>query len=83
MCGYFFFVADKLPSRFYLASGELDFTMDPITGMLRIRVPLDRELRDSYILSVAIRNGISVGYCQVSLFLFFVFALETTIFGNC
>lgn len=41
--------------------------MDPVTGMIRIRVPLDRETRDKYILSVEARNGISTGYCQVRI----------------
>ncbi|XP_043275880.1 protein dachsous [Venturia canescens] len=58
---------DKVPSRFYLVSEPLDFIMDPVTGMLRTRISLDRELRDSYILSVAVRNGISFGYCQVEI----------------
>ncbi|KOC69013.1 Protein dachsous [Habropoda laboriosa] len=55
------------PTRFYLVKEEPDLTMDPNTGMLRIRHPLDREARDKYILSVEARNGISVGYCQVEL----------------
>ncbi|XP_076174537.1 dachsous cadherin-related 1 [Ptiloglossa arizonensis] len=55
------------PTRFYLAKEEPDLTMDPNTGMLRIRLPLDRETRDKYILSVLARNGVSVGYCQVEL----------------
>lgn len=42
--------------------------MDPITGVLRTRIPIDRELGDNYILSVAISNGISIGYCQVGIF---------------
>lgn len=46
--------------------------MDPNTGMLRIRLPLDRETRDKYILSVEARNGGSTGYCQVSNFSLFV-----------
>ncbi|XP_076296271.1 dachsous cadherin-related 1 [Lasioglossum baleicum] len=55
------------PTRFYLAKEEPDLTMDPNTGMLRIRLPLDRETRDKYVLSVLARNGVSVGYCQVEL----------------
>nr|XP_012147456.1 PREDICTED: protein dachsous isoform X1 [Megachile rotundata]XP_012147457.1 PREDICTED: protein dachsous isoform X2 [Megachile rotundata] len=55
------------PSRFYLVKEEPDLTMDPSTGMLRIRQSLDREARDKYILSVEARNGISVGYCQLEV----------------
>ncbi|XP_015437598.1 PREDICTED: protein dachsous [Dufourea novaeangliae] len=55
------------PTRFYLAKEEPDLTMDPNTGMLRIRLPLDRETRDKYILSVEARNGVSAGYCQIEL----------------
>lgn len=55
------------PSRFYLAREEADLSLDPNTGMLRIRQPLDRESRDKYILSIEARNGGSVvGYCQVN-----------------
>ncbi|XP_018368826.1 PREDICTED: protein dachsous [Trachymyrmex cornetzi] len=55
------------PSRFYLAREEADLSLDPNTGMLRIRQPLDRESRDKYVLSVEARNGVSVGYCQLEL----------------
>ncbi|XP_076655070.1 dachsous cadherin-related 1 [Halictus rubicundus] len=55
------------PTRFYLAKEEPDLTMDPNTGILRVRLPLDRETRDKYVLSVLARNGVSVGYCQVEL----------------
>ncbi|KAG7213360.1 hypothetical protein KM043_002656 [Ampulex compressa] len=55
------------PSRFYLVDEEPDLSLDPSTGMLRIRLPLDRETRDKYILSVKVRNGVSVGYCQMEL----------------
>ncbi|XP_020287734.1 protein dachsous isoform X2 [Pseudomyrmex gracilis] len=55
------------PSRFYLAREEADLSLDPNTGMLRIRQPLDRESRDKYVLSVEARNGGSVGYCQIEL----------------
>ncbi|KAL0101976.1 hypothetical protein PUN28_018495 [Cardiocondyla obscurior] len=55
------------PSRFYLAREEADLSLDPNTGMLRIRQPLDRETRDKYILSIEARNGGSVGYCQMEL----------------
>jgi len=54
------------PSRFYLAREEADLSLDPGTGMLRIRQPLDRETRDKYVLSVEARNGGLVGYCQVN-----------------
>ncbi|XP_072754595.1 protein dachsous isoform X1 [Anoplolepis gracilipes] len=54
-------------SRFYLVREEADLSLDPNTGMLRIRQPLDRESRDKYVLSVEARNGGSVGYCQVEL----------------
>lgn len=57
--------AGERPTRFYLAKEEPDLSMDPVTGMIRIRVPLDRETRDKYVLSVEARNGISTGYCQV------------------
>lgn len=59
--------AGERPTRFYLAKEEPDLSMDPVTGMIRIRVPLDRETRDKYILSVEARNGISTGYCQVRI----------------
>lgn len=59
--------AGERPTRFYLAKEEPDLTMDPGTGMIRVRLPLDRETRDKYILSVEARNGISVGYCQVTV----------------
>ncbi|XP_029159355.1 protein dachsous [Nylanderia fulva] len=55
------------PSRFYLVREEADLSLDPNTGMLRIRQPLDRESRDKYVLSVEARNGGSVGYCQMEL----------------
>nr|XP_033326579.1 protein dachsous [Megalopta genalis] len=55
------------PTRFYLAKVEPDLTMDPNTGMIRVRRPLDREARDKYVLSVVARNNVSVGYCQVEL----------------
>lgn len=57
--------AGERPTRFYLAKEEPDLSMDPVTGMIRIRVPLDRETRDKYILSVEARNGVTTGYCQV------------------
>ncbi|XP_015176207.1 PREDICTED: protein dachsous [Polistes dominula] len=60
-------LSGERPSRFYLATNEPDLSMDPNTGMLRIRLPLDRETRDKYILSVEARNGVSTGYCQVEL----------------
>lgn len=47
--------------------------MDPNTGVLRTRVPLDRESRDKYILQIEARNEHSVGYCQVSLSLYFIY----------
>lgn len=59
--------AGERPTRFYLAKEEPDLSMDPVTGMIRIRVPLDRETRDKYILSVEARNGVSTGYCQVGI----------------
>ncbi|EZA53067.1 Protein dachsous [Ooceraea biroi] len=46
---------------------EADLSLDPTTGMLRIRQPLDRESRDKYVLSVEARNGGFVGYCQLEL----------------
>lgn len=55
------------PSRFYLVREEADLSLDPNTGMLRIRQPLDRESRDKYVLSIEARNGGSIGYCQVKL----------------
>ncbi|XP_011702382.1 PREDICTED: protein dachsous [Wasmannia auropunctata] len=55
------------PSRFYLASEEADLSLDPNTGMLKIRQPLDRESRDKYVLSVEARNGGPVGYCQLEV----------------
>ncbi|XP_054003257.1 protein dachsous [Hylaeus anthracinus] len=60
-------LSGELPTRFSLVMEEQDLTMDPNTGVLRIRHPLDRETRDKYILSVMARNGVSVGYCQVEL----------------
>lgn len=57
--------AGERPTRFYLAKEEPDLSIDPVTGMIRIRVPLDRETRDKYILSVEARNGVTTGYCQV------------------
>lgn len=61
-------LSGERPSKFYLISEEPDLTLDPNTGMLRTRLPLDRETRDRYILSVELRNGILSSYCQVSLF---------------
>ncbi|XP_071648094.1 protein dachsous [Temnothorax longispinosus] len=55
------------PSRFYLAREEADLSLDPNTGTLRIRQPLDRESRDKYILSIEARNAGSVGYCQMEV----------------
>ncbi|EFN78559.1 Protein dachsous [Harpegnathos saltator] len=54
-------------SRFYLVREEADLSLDPTTGVLRIRQPLDRESRDKYVLSVEARNGGFVGYCQLEL----------------
>lgn len=53
-------------SRFYLVSEEADLSLDPNTGMLRIRQPLDRESRDKYVLSIEAHNVGTVGYCQVN-----------------
>lgn len=58
--------AGERPTRFYLAKEEPDLTMEPNTGVIRIRLPLDRETRDKYILSVEARSGVTVGYCQVN-----------------
>ncbi|XP_014468281.1 PREDICTED: protein dachsous [Dinoponera quadriceps] len=55
------------PSKFYLTAEEADLSLDPTTGTLRIRQPLDRESRDKYVLSVEARNGGFVGYCQLEL----------------
>ncbi|XP_032666091.1 protein dachsous isoform X2 [Odontomachus brunneus] len=55
------------PSRFYLVREEADLSLDPNTGILRIRQPLDRESRDKYVLSIKARNGGYVGYCQLEL----------------
>ncbi|XP_008547987.1 protein dachsous isoform X1 [Microplitis demolitor] len=57
----------KRPSRFFLATGENEFSIDPSSGVLRTRIPFDRETRDKYVLSVGIRNNIGIGYCQVEL----------------
>ncbi|XP_023290467.1 protein dachsous [Orussus abietinus] len=55
------------PTRFFLVSEELDLSLDPTTGILRTRLPLDRETREKYLLSVAVRSGNLIGYCQVEL----------------
>ncbi|XP_036146923.1 protein dachsous [Monomorium pharaonis] len=54
-------------SRFYLASEEADLALDPNTGMLRIRQPLDRESRDKYVLSIEAHNSDTIGYCQIEV----------------
>ncbi|XP_024947273.1 protein dachsous isoform X2 [Cephus cinctus] len=58
---------DRL-TRFFLVNEEAELLMEPNTGMLRTRLPLDRETRDRYVLSVAVRNGHLLGYCQVEIF---------------
>lgn len=53
--------------RFYLVSEEMDFSIDPNSGIVRTRQLLDRETRDKYILSIEARDGLTVGYCQIEL----------------
>ncbi|CAD6220367.1 GSCOCG00005022001-RA-CDS [Cotesia congregata] len=60
-------LVSKRPSRFFLATGENEFSIDPSSGVLRTRIPFDRETRDKYVLSVGIRNNVGIGYCQVEL----------------
>ncbi|XP_066594153.1 protein dachsous [Prorops nasuta] len=62
----FSFTGDRA-TRFYLATEEPDLFLEPNTGMLKVRLPLNRESRDKYILSIEARNGASVGYCQVEV----------------
>ncbi|XP_046738187.1 protein dachsous [Diprion similis] len=53
--------------RFFLATEEPHVSIDAGTGLLRTRLPLDRETRSTYMLSIAARSGILVGYCQVEI----------------
>ncbi|KAK0071294.1 hypothetical protein PV325_013159, partial [Microctonus aethiopoides] len=57
-------LSSKRSSRFFLITGELEFSIDPASGVLRTRIPFDRETRDKYILSVGIKNNFGIGYCQ-------------------
>ncbi|XP_034945653.1 protein dachsous [Chelonus insularis] len=54
-------------NRFFLATGDVEFTIDPILGILRSKISFDRELQDKYVLSVGVKNDRGIGYCQVEV----------------
>ncbi|XP_063989981.1 protein dachsous [Diachasmimorpha longicaudata] len=54
-------------SKFFLATGGDEFSIDPNSGVLRTRISFDREVKSNYILSVGLRNDVGIGYCQVAL----------------
>ncbi|XP_011309154.1 protein dachsous [Fopius arisanus] len=54
-------------SKFFLATGGHEFSIDPNSGVLRTRISFDRESKDKYMLSVGLRNDVGIGYCQVEL----------------
>ncbi|XP_058795788.1 protein dachsous [Phymastichus coffea] len=59
--------SSNLTNTFYWVTDQPELSLEVSTGAIRTKLPLDRETRDRYILNVEVRNGISVGYCQVEI----------------
>ncbi|KAF7991481.1 hypothetical protein HCN44_008793 [Aphidius gifuensis] len=57
----------KQNSRFFLATGDNEFSIDSNTGIIRTKITFDRELIDHYILSIGLKNDYGIGYCQVEI----------------